>query len=550
MVFQFCSGKCEPIKPGKWMPMETKPQDPMNASAASGDFLAKLRHDLRTPLNQIVGYSDMLIEEAEGQEWTDSLADLKKIHAAGRKLLDLMSKMMLGEDMNLDVMRHELYTPLNHIIGYCEILMEEVDRSGREQFFKDVQKIHSAARRLVVLLKESKTIASGTQTFRTKETDGDGVPLGEKRDVAAPAPPPETLPPSRANKGRILVVDDSELNRDLLHRRLERQGHLVSTAENGDQALEMVRTSHFDLVLLDIIMPQKNGYEVLNQLKTDPLLRHIPVIMLSALDEIDSVVRCVEMGAEDYLHKPFNPILLKARISACLEKKWLRDQEQDALRRLKAEQEKSEQLLLNILPKPIADRLKEGQTTIADHFREVTVLFADIVGFTSFSDQLSPVKVVRLLNKIFSLFDRITEKHGLEKIKTVGDTYMVVGGLPTPRPDHAEAMADLALDMQKKIKQFNARKGEPFKIRIGMNTGPVVAGVIGTKKFSYDLWGDTVNTASRMESHALAGLIQVTAATYGRLKQKYIFKKRGVISVKGKGEMTTYLLKGKKKTAS
>jgi len=347
-------------------------------------------------------------------------------------------------------------------------------------------------------------------------------------------------------QGVLLVVDDNEMNRDLLSRRLQRQGHTTVTANNGREAIDKMRSQPFDLVLLDVMMPELNGYETLEQLKQDPDLRHIPVIMISALDDIESVVRCIELGAEDYLFKPFNPTLLKARIGACLEKKRLRDQEQSYLKLIQAEQEKSERLLLNVLPKAIADQLKQGSQIIADNFTEVTVLFADLVNFTELSAKLSPAELVELLNQIFSTFDQLAELRGLEKIKTIGDSYMVVGGLPMPQTGHAEAIAQMALDMQRAIAQINISHIHPgfgpLQMRVGINTGPVGAGVIGIKKFTYDLWGDTVNIASRMESLSLPGHIQVSAATYERLQNKFQFEKRGPIEVKGKGEMTTYFL--------
>jgi class 3 adenylate cyclase len=215
-------------------------------------------------------------------------------------------------------------------------------------------------------------------------------------------------------------------------------------------------------------------------------------------------------------------------------------------RLLAEEREKVERLLLNILPQPIAERLKQEPITIADSFTEATIMFADIVGFTPLSARLSATEIVNLLNHIFSTFDRLAERHGLEKIKTIGDAYMVVGGLPTPRPDHAESVAEMALDMQQEIAKFSRELDESFSIRIGINTGPVVAGVIGLKKFIYDLWGDAVNTASRMESHGMPNCIQVSQTTYELLQDKYLFEERGVIEVKGKGEMFTYLLRGRK----
>ncbi len=209
---------------------------------------------------------------------------------------------------------------------------------------------------------------------------------------------------------------------------------------------------------------------------------------------------------------------------------------------LRLEQEKSDSLLLNILPAQIAEKLKQDQHPIAKRFENVTILFADIVDFTGFSARVSPNELVQMLNQIFSAFDQLTEQHNLEKIKTIGDSYMVVGGLPAARYDHAEAIAEMAIDMQEAIRKFFNDRGEPFQIRIGINTGPVVAGVIGIKKFIYDLWGDTVNVASRMQTSGIPGKIQLTEATYQFLKGKFLLEQRGHIPVKGKGEMITYWL--------
>ena len=209
-----------------------------------------------------------------------------------------------------------------------------------------------------------------------------------------------------------------------------------------------------------------------------------------------------------------------------------------------AEQEKADRLLLNILPRPVAESLKQGEGTLAQLYDEATILFADLVGFTNVSAQMQPIELVNMLNLIFSTFDHLAEYHGLEKIKTVGDEYMAVGGLPLPMGHHVKAVAHLALDMQIAIQEFKGPEGQPFQIRIGINTGSVVAGVIGIKKFAYDLWGDTVNIASRMESHGEPGRIQVTQAVYEVLKDDFWFEERGVIDVKGRGQMATYWLLG------
>ena len=214
-------------------------------------------------------------------------------------------------------------------------------------------------------------------------------------------------------------------------------------------------------------------------------------------------------------------------------------------RALQREEERSQRLLLNVLPAPIATRLKQREDVIADGFPEVTVLFAYLVDFTRRSQRSSPQQVVQVLDELFTAFDQLTKRHGLEKIKTIGDAYMVAGGLPEPRPDHVQAVADMALAMREEVAGRTDPSGQPLQVRIGIDTGPVVAGVIGTDKFSYDLWGDTVNTASRMESLGVPGCIQVTARTYQRLQNSYQFQRRGLVAVKGKGEMVSYFLVGR-----
>jgi class 3 adenylate cyclase len=209
---------------------------------------------------------------------------------------------------------------------------------------------------------------------------------------------------------------------------------------------------------------------------------------------------------------------------------------------LTAEKENSERLLLNVLPAPIAERLKQSNGVIVDRFEAVTVLFADLVGFTALSQRTTPELLVGMLDELFSVFDRLAEELGLEKIKTIGDAYMVVAGIPEPRPDHAQAIARMGLAMQAELRDYAARHATDLTIRVGIHTGSVVAGVIGRKKFIYDLWGDTVNTASRMESHGLPGRVHVSEVTYQCLRDDFTFEARGVIDIKGKGPMATYLL--------
>ena len=265
--------------------------------------------------------------------------------------------------------------------------------------------------------------------------------------------------------------------------------------------------------------------------------------ILKAVSKQKTVVieYCLPIGGRDvWLAETISPLNEETAILVAQDISD-RKQTEEALR---LEQEKSERLLRNILPEAIANQLKQNPGAIAEQFNEVTILFADLVGFTPLSARLKPIELVNLLNQIFSTFDELAEQLGLEKIKTIGDAYMVAAGLPIPRADHAEAIAQMALAMQAAVERFQSQQGENIQIRMGINTGIVVAGVIGTKKFIYDLWGDAVNVASRMESSGQPGSIQVTTVTYERLKDKYVFEKRGAIQVKGKGEMVTYWLIG------
>jgi len=370
---------------------------------------------------------------------------------------------------------------------------------------------------------------------------GESIPL-EYRSLLFPQSSPTLI--TENGQANVLIVDDNQTNRELLRDLLEYQGYESEDARTGIEALEILRANpiRFDLILLDVMMPQMTGFEVLEHLRDDEQLKHIPVIVISALTEINNSIKCIQLGAEDYMTKPFHPTLLKTRIGAILEKKHLRDQERALLIQLQEEQERSERLLLNILPAPIAKRLKQDESTIADYFAEATVLFADIVNFTTLSTGVPPEKLVSRLNTVFTEFDSLVEQHGLEKIKTIGDSYMVVGGIPEPNEDHASAAAKVALDMQEAISHHTIGEDEPLELRIGINTGPVVAGVIGSKKFIYDLWGDTVNIASRMEQQGMPGTIQVTQTTYDLLSDEFSFEERGAIEVKGMGEMNTYFL--------
>ncbi len=352
----------------------------------------------------------------------------------------------------------------------------------------------------------------------------------------------------------IMLVEDNAQLRNVIVQILGTLGYVnVTEAADGQVALDLLAQRDFDLIVLDIEMPRVNGFEVLAALKRDPARRHLPVIVASGLDRLDAVVRCIELGAEDFLPKPVNAVLLGARVGASLERKRLRDLERLRLLELQqekqlllAEQEKSERLLLNILPAPIAERLKRGEHTIAERHAEVTVLFADLVDFSTLANQTDAQELVALLNDLFSRFDRLADRHGLEKIKTIGDCYLVVGGLPVPSARHATGVAEMALAMLADLAELNQQRGLQLHMRIGMHSGPVVAGVIGSRKFTYDLWGVAVNLAQRVQASGIPDRVNVSANTYELLKKDFLLTERGTVECKGQGLVRTYLLDGKK----
>jgi adenylate cyclase len=525
-------------------------------------LVAYVRQELSAPATAIMGYAEMLVDDAVQAGCTQRIDDLQRILDASQSLHGLILSLLdpatiHRTDGSADLaqfrrmLRHDLRTPINAIKGYGEMLREDAADGSAESFVADLEKLLGEATLLLERI-------DGLVTY----SGGDAPTLDEVARpatvIAAPARMVESLlkavRPVVANEAglaavrpsRILVVDDNASNRDLLSRRLQRQGHTVFQAEDGACALALVEKEAFDLVLLDLMMPGINGYDVLALLKRDPRFRDIPVIMISALSELDSVVRCIEAGADDYLAKPIDPTLLRARVGSSLEKKYMRDREREMVEALRIEKERSEQLLLNILPQAIVTRLNRNETVIADQLTDVTILFADLIDFTRLSSQLSARDLVGLLNELFSEFDRLALNFGVEKIKTVGDAYMLAGGVPEPRADHAHAVADTALAMIEMIKRTNYDLPIPLQMRIGMHSGDVVAGVIGSHKFVYDIWGDAVNIASRMESHGTPNRIQISAATRLHIHEHFRLEPHGSVDIKGKGPMETFILLGRR----
>jgi adenylate cyclase len=516
----------------------------MSGSASTERFeqalSAFLRAEFGASVGAVAGFLDILIEDAQRTGAADFLPDLERMRLAAEELSALIARIAELPREALDEaeerrLRHDLRTPLGAIKGYGELLVEEAREGGREELLPDLAKIVSLVERLLgeidrfVLRSDAAAAAAPSEAVTSALLAIKPLEGSDPLDRCAAA-------------SRVLVVDDNLSNRDLLTRWLAHAGHRAQSAQSGEEALRLVESAEFDLVLLDLMMPGLSGFEVLCRLKASERTRHLPVIMISALGEIASTVRCIEAGAEDYLAKPFNPVLLRARINASLEKKHLRDREEAIREELRLEKERFETLLLNILPRPIVERLRRGEKVIADRVADATILFSDFVDFTALASRLSPEETVDLLGLVFARFDALAARRGLEKIKTIGDGYMVAGGLPEHRADHAAAIAKMALEMREIAAATAEEKGWPLRLRIGLHTGTLVAGVIGTHKFVYDVWGDTVNTAKRMESYGLPDRIHVSAATRGVLGDAFLFEPRGPLEIKGKGLMETFFL--------
>jgi len=332
---------------------------------------------------------------------------------------------------------------------------------------------------------------------------------------------------SKNSPGRLLVVDDNKVNRLLLGRSLEQQGHIIEMAENGRQALEMLQSKPFDLVLLDIEMPEMNGYQVLEKVTSDLKLRDIPIIITSALEEVESVVRCIEMGAEDYLTKPVNPVLLKARIGASLEKKRLRDQQRELIKKFATSE--------------VASDLETSGFSLGGKFVEATAMFSDIRSFTTIAEAQTPAETIELLNTYYTLmFEAISDQGGVVN-QMVGDGLMAIFGAPLVQADHCERAVKASLDMIDMIRLLNvdrlAEGKAEIRIGIGIASGQVIAGYTGTtRRATYTCVGDTVNLAARLESHTkvVGKSILIDGATQAALSPGIKVEAEGSFQLKGK----------------
>jgi len=361
-----------------------------------------------------------------------------------------------------------------------------------------------------------------------------------------------------SDKSTILIVDDISENVSVLYHFLSGEGFKILVAKNGKQALQLLKLTYPDIILLDVMMPPGiNGFEVCKILKSQKETQDIPIIFMTALTDTVDKVKGFELGAADYVTKPIQQEEILARINAHLKIRKLQrqlqvknqqlQQQADELAKrndiITREKQKSDKLLLNILPIRVANDLKETGKTKPETFDNVTVIFSDIINFTKISSQLETPVLINELNSIFTTFDNIIEQHQCERIKTIGDGYLAVCGMPEKNSNHAENIINAAIDILEYLTKRNQNMAiTKWKVRIGIHTGKVIGGVVGVKKYIYDVFGDTINTASRMESYSESMKINISETTYRIVKDKFKVTPRTPLSVKGKGNMNMYFI--------
>ena len=495
---------------------------------------AQLRHELRTPLNHIIGYAELLLEELEAGDQPELAADLAALRADARQLLTLLNEVLARGQTgppDLAAARGTLGPPLDRVRAAGESLQRRAAAAGAAARLADLDRIRAATGRLDELL---------GGTVRSAPTDPEPAQRGSATD---PTAPPRSV---------ILVVDDGEDNRDMLARRLRRQGYEVQTAAGGRAALAALAESPVDLVLLDVMMPDLDGYAVLERLKTDPTRRDIPVLMISALDDLDSVVRCIQLGAEDYLGKPFDPVLLQARIGACLEKKRLHDQEARQRRELAAlnqtlERRVADQVaqlerlgrLKRFFSPQLAELIVAGGAAdpLSPHRREITVVFVDLRGFTAFAESAEPEELMGVLREYHAEMGRLILAHEGTLERFTGDGMMVFFNDPVEVPDPAPRAIRMAIAMRDQSAGLAARwqkRGWDLALGVGIAQGYATIGAIGFEgRVDYGAIGTVTNLAARLCGEAGGGQILISARVAAAVEGMIDAESVGPLTLKG-----------------
>lgn len=506
--------------------------------------LTHARHELRTPINAILGYSEMLLEDVEESGASDDAADLGRIRAGGRELLALVDGILdperIAHEAGTDLdeygkrIRADLRTPVTAVIGYAEMLLE----GGDPAMAADLERILGAARHLLELSEDIVGLATGGHAPGSGDLD-QAAALAE--GVLAKVLPLQARPVDAAREGSLLVVDDNPTNRDLISRQLARTGFMVATASSGAEALERMGDQAFDLVLLDILMPDMDGLEVLRRMKADAGLAEMPVIMLSSLDEIDSAIRCLEAGASDYVTKPFHPRLLEARITAVMAVRRLRERE--AWFRARAEDGDAHlhRLLRGACPPGLAHRLRQGETSIMEPYPDAAVAWCNLERALG-GARTPPEQRVAAAEQVLAAFEGAAEAAGLNTVLLQPPAVILGGGIGIGN-DEGNAALRVAEAAMAGMEACVAGLGPAAaQLRMGLHVGEAWGAVFAGDRIGVHLWGEALDLARRLERQATPGTIHVSPAGQAALRGGFVLTSRGVVDISGRGQLRTFTL--------
>lgn len=537
--------RSSPVGSAHLEPEPAVPPDPERVKRAA---FSHVRHELRTPVTAIIGYAEMLLEDGPAEADEEIIQDLRNVREAGLKLLALVDGILHPDRMGMagaDLesvgarIRADLRNPINAVVGYSEMLIEASREQGLEHLLPDLGRILTAARRLLELSTDIVQVATGAPESGYSSTLREASVLTQKVLSRIGPAGSVSLEASGAGQASLLIVDDNAVNRDLLSRQLARQGYLVATAENGRHALDLLDRRDFDLILLDIIMPELDGVETLRRIKSDPRLADIPVLMLSSLEEAQSAIRCIELGAEDYLAKPFHAPLLQARIGANLEIRRLRRRERQHEEALETANTLAVRLLRGAVPESLAERIQNGEADLVESYPQATVLWCAPNDAEASALARDPRAAGEALARLLERVSAEAEPRGLETISQ-GLALVVAAGLGASREDDAARVAECALALADRA----GADGES-SLRLGMHTGEITAVVAGRDRLAVAVLGEAVDLARRLANSAPAGGAHVSPAAHALLHARYRLGTRGVVEIPEWGQMRTFVLSGR-----